>query len=166
MTALLLMFSIIPFMILMIFLLSDYKFFLLIAGLSYFIKGGSSYFTYICLFIAFLKFIIKRNNKFKKYKDKTFYTYRFYTNSDFSNFNNFRNNYGNYESNSYESSSFQYENACKFFGVLPDATMEQKKKAYKEMAKKYHPDLNKSPEAEEMTKKINENWDIIEKYNN
>lgn len=44
----------------------------------------------------------------------------------------------------------------KILGVDRDATQEEIKKAYKECAKKYHPDLNKSPEAAEKFKEINE----------
>jgi len=41
-------------------------------------------------------------------------------------------------------------------GVPKNATKEEIKKAYKRLAKKYHPDLNKSPEAEQKFKEINE----------
>lgn len=41
-------------------------------------------------------------------------------------------------------------------GLEKNATQEQIKAAYKELAKKYHPDKNKSPGAEEMFKKISE----------
>lgn len=40
-------------------------------------------------------------------------------------------------------------------GVKPDASPEEIKKAYREAAKKYHPDVNKSPEAEQIMKEIN-----------
>lgn len=44
----------------------------------------------------------------------------------------------------------------KILGVEKTATTEEIKKAYKTLAKKYHPDLNKAPEATEKFKEINE----------
>src|SRR3989344_14188 len=44
----------------------------------------------------------------------------------------------------------------KILGVERNATKEEIKKAYKQLAKKYHPDLNKSPESEQKFKEINE----------
>ncbi|RMD57616.1 molecular chaperone DnaJ [Candidatus Woesearchaeota archaeon] len=41
-------------------------------------------------------------------------------------------------------------------GVPKDASAQEIKKAYKKLAKKYHPDLNSSPDAQEKFKKINE----------
>lgn len=44
----------------------------------------------------------------------------------------------------------------KTLGIESNATKEQIKKAYKNLAKKYHPDLNKSKDADEKFKEINE----------
>ncbi len=41
-------------------------------------------------------------------------------------------------------------------GVPRNATQEEIKRAYKRLARQYHPDVNKSPEAEERFKEINE----------
>ncbi len=50
----------------------------------------------------------------------------------------------------------------KILGLEKGASDDEIKKAYKKMAKKYHPDLNNnSPEAAEMMKKVNEAYDIL-----
>ncbi len=46
-------------------------------------------------------------------------------------------------------------------GVSPDASFEEIKKAYRKLARKYHPDINKSPEAEEKFKEINAAYEIL-----
>ena len=47
-------------------------------------------------------------------------------------------------------------------GVSPNASEEEIKKAYKQLARKYHPDLNNgSKEAEAKMKEINEAYDAI-----
>lgn len=46
-------------------------------------------------------------------------------------------------------------------GISKNATLEEIKKAYKTLAKKYHPDLNKSPDAEEKFKEINEAHEVL-----
>src|SRR3989344_3843876 len=44
----------------------------------------------------------------------------------------------------------------KILGIEKNASKEQIKAAYKKLAKQYHPDLNKSPDASEKFKEINE----------
>ncbi len=46
-------------------------------------------------------------------------------------------------------------------GVPKNATQEEIKRAYKRLARKYHPDVNKSPEAEERFKEINEAYAVL-----
>ena len=50
----------------------------------------------------------------------------------------------------------------KLLGLEKDATLEEIKIAYKKLAKKYHPDLNKdSKGALEIIKQINEAYDVL-----
>ncbi len=51
-------------------------------------------------------------------------------------------------------------------GVNENSSIEEIKKAYKKKAKEFHPDLNKSPDAEEHFKKINEAYNKILEYKN
>ncbi|WP_243094971.1 DnaJ C-terminal domain-containing protein [Thermus thalpophilus] len=46
-------------------------------------------------------------------------------------------------------------------GVPKNATQEEIKRAYKRLARQYHPDVNKSPEAEERFKEINEAYAVL-----
>ena len=46
-------------------------------------------------------------------------------------------------------------------GVSPQASAEEIKKAYRRLALKWHPDRNKSPEAEERFKEINEAYEVL-----
>jgi len=52
-------------------------------------------------------------------------------------------------------------NYYEILGVQDNADQETIKKAYRQMAKKYHPDKNKDPEAEEKFKKITEAYENI-----
>ncbi|MBQ1447708.1 MAG: DnaJ domain-containing protein, partial [Erysipelotrichaceae bacterium] len=46
-------------------------------------------------------------------------------------------------------------------GIDRNATEDQIKKAYRTLAKKYHPDVNKAPDAEEKFKEVNEAYSIL-----
>ena len=46
-------------------------------------------------------------------------------------------------------------------GVSKDATDAEIKSAFRKLAKKYHPDMNKSPDAEEKFKEINEAYEVL-----
>lgn len=46
-------------------------------------------------------------------------------------------------------------------GVPRNATQEEIKRAYKRLARQFHPDVNKSPEAEEKFKEINEAYAVL-----
>ena len=55
----------------------------------------------------------------------------------------------------------QYKNYYALLGVEPDATAEQIKKAYRKLAKQYHPDVNNSPDAAEKFREITEAYDTL-----
>ena len=46
-------------------------------------------------------------------------------------------------------------------GVSPEAEAEEIKKAYRKLAREYHPDINKAPEAESRFKEIAEAYDVL-----
>ncbi|NGQ94141.1 molecular chaperone DnaJ [Brevibacillus sp. SYP-B805] len=46
-------------------------------------------------------------------------------------------------------------------GVGKDASPEEIKKAYRTLARKYHPDVNKEPDAEEKFKEVKEAYDVL-----
>ncbi len=46
-------------------------------------------------------------------------------------------------------------------GVPRNASQEEIKRAYKRLARQYHPDINKSPDAEEKFKEINEAYQVL-----
>lgn len=46
-------------------------------------------------------------------------------------------------------------------GVSKDASADEIKKAYRKLSKKYHPDLNKAPDAEQKFKDVNEAYEVL-----
>ncbi|MCX7939798.1 MAG: DnaJ domain-containing protein, partial [Thermoflexales bacterium] len=46
-------------------------------------------------------------------------------------------------------------------GVPRNATQEEIKKAFRRLARQYHPDVNKSPDAEAKFKEINEAYEVL-----
>ena len=46
-------------------------------------------------------------------------------------------------------------------GVNKSASTDEIKSAYRKLAKKYHPDINKEPGAEEKFKEVQEAWDVL-----
>jgi hypothetical protein len=55
----------------------------------------------------------------------------------------------------------QYKDYYRLLGVRPDATMLLIKKAYRKLAKQYHPDLNNSADAAEKFREITEAYDTL-----
>lgn len=56
----------------------------------------------------------------------------------------------------------EYKNYYEVLGVSKDASKEDIRKAYKKLAKKYHPDVNSdNPEAETKFKEINEAYEVL-----
>lgn len=52
--------------------------------------------------------------------------------------------------------------AYELLGLKNNASKDEVKKAFRKMAQKYHPDVNKEPDAEDKFKKINEAYQLIE----
>jgi len=56
----------------------------------------------------------------------------------------------------------EYKDYYKILGVSKDASKEEIKRAYRKLAKKYHPDLNPgNKEAQERFKEINEAYEVL-----
>ncbi|NMC62146.1 MAG: DnaJ domain-containing protein [SAR324 cluster bacterium] len=57
--------------------------------------------------------------------------------------------------------SVSYQDYYKTLGVARDATPDAIKKAYRKLASKYHPDVNKAKDAEEKFKALNEAYEVL-----
>ena len=55
----------------------------------------------------------------------------------------------------------QYKDYYATLGVKKDASLEEIQKAYKKLARKYHPDVNKDPSAEARFKDIGEANEVL-----
>lgn len=83
------------------------------------------------------------------------------------NYNDYRG-YGQYTSsngygynNPVNEFKKKYEESCGILGIPHNADKYQIKLAYRQKAKEYHPDLNKSPNATEMFQKINNAYEFL-----
>jgi curved DNA-binding protein len=55
----------------------------------------------------------------------------------------------------------QFKDYYQALGLQRDATADEVKKAYRKLARKHHPDLNKAPQAEARMKEINEAYAVL-----
>ena len=55
----------------------------------------------------------------------------------------------------------KYKDYYETLGIKRDATEAEIKSAYRKLARKYHPDVNKTKEAEEKFKEINEAYEVL-----
>lgn len=55
----------------------------------------------------------------------------------------------------------QYRDYYKILGVSREATAEEIRKAFRKLARKYHPDVSKEPDAENRMKEINEAYAVL-----
>ncbi|MFV0438947.1 MAG: DnaJ C-terminal domain-containing protein [Desulfopila sp.] len=55
----------------------------------------------------------------------------------------------------------EYKDYYKILGVEKDADQQAIKRAYRKLARKYHPDVNKNPEAEQQFKEIGEAYEVL-----
>ena len=55
----------------------------------------------------------------------------------------------------------RFQDYYETLGVARDASQDQIKRAYRALARRYHPDVNKEPEAEQKFKQINEAYDVL-----
>lgn len=55
----------------------------------------------------------------------------------------------------------QFKDYYQTLGVARDASAEEIKKAFRRLARKYHPDVSKEKDAEARMKEVNEAWNVL-----
>lgn len=72
---------------------------------------------------------------------------------------------GSYSNNPYSDFKRQYEQACDILGLNYDTDIYEVKLNYRKLAKKYHPDINKDPNASERFKEISQAYEFLSEQN-
>lgn len=107
------------------------------------------------------------NKRFQEFaKGFRFYDFTSGTYGDFSDFGNYGHD-RSYQTNGSRNIGFkeQYEQACDTLEVPYNADEYQIKLNYRKLAKMYHPDINKNPDATEKFQKINDAYEFLSKEN-
>ena len=55
----------------------------------------------------------------------------------------------------------EYKDYYKILGVAREATGDEVKRAYRKLARKYHPDVSKEADAEARFKEVNEAYEVL-----
>lgn len=134
----------------------------ILAGILYLIFTNPGTFFIIIGVLILLAFLFINKLKKELKKQQSTFSFKFNAN-DFNsqgfNFNNFNNN-GTGGFNPYQSFA-EVDKAKEFFGFDHDPTKEEIKKRYKELARKYHPDINDQDDSK--MQELNHYKDILMK---
>ena len=55
----------------------------------------------------------------------------------------------------------EFKDYYQILGLAQDATQHDIKRAYRKLARKYHPDVSKEPDAEERFKEVGEAYEVL-----